>query len=47
MKTNLISLFDYLYNKYPKRFTLGVCVVFFNIFCVMYFVLDLVDKFLG
>lgn len=47
METNLINLFDYLYNKYPKRFTLGVCVVFFNIFCVMYFVLDLVDKFLG
>lgn len=45
--TDLISLCDYLYNKYPKRFTLGVCVVFFNIFCVMYFALDLVDKFLG
>lgn len=44
---DLISLCDYLYNKFPKRFTLGVCVVFFNIFCVMYFALDVIDKILG
>ena len=43
----ILDYIDCLYNKFPKRFTLGVCLVFFNIFCVMYFVLDLIDKFLG
>lgn len=44
---DILDYIDYLYNKFPKRFTLGVCLVFFNIFCVMYFALDLIDKFLG
>lgn len=48
MKNNfdLYEIVEYLYYKYPKRFTVVLFGIAINLFCVMYVGLDLIDKYL-